>query len=193
MPLLSSRLVVLDTETTGLPRDRSSRVWELAAVLLDEDGVEVASFESVMLPDPFPDDREVREALKIGGVDRAMIESAPPAVKEIARFVDWLPVDVPVTAFNIGFDRELLSRSGMPRLRWTTCIMMAAHRDMSLDPECPLHQWDSGEYKWPRLDEAAAYYGVAQQEPAHRAMADVRTSVGVLLELQRRALARRNG
>lgn len=48
-----------------------------------------------------------------------------------------------------------------------------------------------GDWKMPKLSEAASFYAVPQQEPAHRALADARTAGLIAIEIQRRALAAR--
>lgn len=191
--LLSRPIVVLDTETTGLQRDADARPWQLAAVLLDLDGQEAAVFDEDMRPDPFPDSRSVRECLAYLHVERSLIEAAPLAVEVIARFASWW-VDLGrpmVTAFNASFDREMLARAGWREDYWDRCIMRAAWTIMDADPACPVRRWDNGELKYPTLAEAAAYFAAPVVEPQHRALSDVRTAAGVLLALQRRALARR--
>ena len=51
MTLLASRLVVLDTETSGFQGQAWARILEVGAVLLDLDGVEVDTFASLVRPD----------------------------------------------------------------------------------------------------------------------------------------------
>lgn len=193
MSVLTRPVIVLDTETTGLPRDHAARPWQLAAVLLDLDGQEISSFESDMLPDPFPDTPPVREALRFLGVERSTIEAAPPSSVVLPKFARWWrEAGHPrITSFNVEFDREMLLRADFDPWRsgWTTCIMLAAHAVMQADESYPGHRWTDGSLKWPRLDEAARYFGVPIVEPAHRALSDARTAAGVLVAVQRLRLA----
>ena len=57
-----------------------------------------------------------------------------------------------------------------------------------MGPAGALPRFDSGDYKFPKLSEAANYYAIQQQEPAHRALADAKTAAAILLKIQARKL-----
>lgn len=186
MSLLKRPLLVLDTETSGLPRAPWSRVIEVAIVALDIDGVEVSSYECLVRPGELPG--EADEALALTGISREALEMAPSAMSVATELAYWLGSrkfnDWTLTSFNVDFDRTMLRRdtawSRWTEAPWAACIMRAAHRVMGQDPACTLQRWDNGEMKWPKLSEAAAYFGVEVCEPQHRALGDARTAAGVI-------------
>jgi DNA polymerase III epsilon subunit-like protein len=189
MTLLRTPVVVLDTETTGIYNKHSyARIWDLAAVLLDVNGVVVDSFEQVILPKVLDDRAE--EALKIGGVTQDWIrENGIPEDEAALLWFKWLDryPEAKCTAFNIQFDRPMLNRCGFDSgIRWGPCLMRLAQAEMGEAGALP--QWENGEYKFPKLSEAATYYAVEQAEPAHRALADAKTAAAILLKIQARRM-----
>ena len=83
MTLLQRRWLVIDTETTGLPREPWTRPCELGAVLLGEDGEISSEWASlVCVPCPSGADR----ALALTGITRAEIEAAPSGASRTARW-----------------------------------------------------------------------------------------------------------
>lgn len=196
--LFKSRVLVLDLETSGLPRDRWAAPVEIAAVVLETDGIELAAMDWLCFPvQGLPP--EANRALQINGIPRADVEAAPLGPQVLLDLWGlWRKTGEPVvTSFNIDFDRPMLERAA-PGLAWSgalwgPCVMQAACRamdkaDKAGEPVPGLHRWDSGEVKWPKLEEAARWLGVPQFEPAHRALADARTAAAILVALRRRGL-----
>ena len=184
-PILRSPVVVFDTETTGFTKDPDARAWEIAAVLIDRDGTELGSFSAVMRPPVWT--RDADAALKIGGVARAEVEAFPPHEEALADLRAWLatiPPDAVYTAFNVDFDRPILARYDI-RPPWGPCVMRAVQGIMGKAGALPV--FASGDYKFPKLSEAATFYSVPAQEPAHRALADARTAALVLVAAKKRA------
>lgn len=195
--LFSTPLVVIDTETTGLPKDPDAAPWEIAAVLYDVYGDEVSHFEVIGCPPVV--DQHHHSIIQMGGIALKDVLCAEPILERADEFIMWLRTKVRsvypdwrCTAFNVAFDREMLRRIGvyLDDDRWAPCIMAAAKKEMAQAGALP---WKSyyNDYKMPSLEkEAAPFYGVAPQQPAHRALADARTAGLVAIEIQRRALAR---
>ena len=189
-PLLPHGLVVLDTETTGLPSASWSRVVELAAVLLDTQGREVDTFTSLVRPDIL--DARAAGAQRIHGITPAMLADAPDAAQVVADFRAWIATAIPVTAFNVAFDRPMTERMGLTGLRWAHCIMLRSLDIMGpagvLAPADPSHpRYVPGrEWLWPSLAAASEFFGVPAQEPAHRALSDARRAAAVAVEVRRR-------
>ena len=192
MSLLRQPLLVLDVETSGLPRHPWARPIEIAVVALDLAGAEVGHFSSLIRADNLPPDAD--DALRVNHLTRAEVAAAPGEAEVHKALGEWssgLGVHVwPVTSFNTGFDRPMIARHwpdtwGLPGL-WAPCVMLAAHRIMDSDVTYQGHRWDSGELKWPRLSEAAAYFNVEVCEPQHRALGDARTAAEIV-----RAIAQR--
>lgn len=193
MNLLRQPLLVLDVETSGLPRHSWAQPIELALVAVNEDGSERAHFASLIRPDKLPPEAEV--ALAVNHLTREEVLAAPTFDDVDRALAHWCVEHQVgkwfVTSFNTGFDGPMVARLwpdtwGLPGL-WAPCIMLAAHRIMDRDAAYTGHRWENGELKWPKLEEAAAYLGVEVREPQHRALGDARTAAGIV-----RAIARRS-
>ena len=184
MTLLQRRWLVIDTETTGLPREPWTRPCELGAVLLGEDGEISSEWASlVCVPCPSGADR----ALALTGITRAEIEAAPSPEAVGRAFQLWREshgaLDVQITSYNVGFDAPMMARLWPDIGPWGPCLMLTATRVM--DRAGALERWESGEPKWARLEEAARFFEVRQEEGAHRALADARVAAKILLALAR--------
>jgi DNA polymerase III epsilon subunit-like protein len=192
MDILRSPIIVLDTETTGLTADPDAAPWEIGAVYVNTLGLEQSSFSAVMRPTVL--DASMAEALAVGGVTLAEVEAFPPAAQAARSFLEWFDSCATaygpprVTAFNVAFDCPMLERMDIEFDAWAPCIMEAAKRAMGRAKALP---WWRGlnDWKMPKLSQAAKFYGVPQQEPAHRALADARTAACIMVAIQRRALA----
>lgn len=185
MSLFTRPLLVIDTETTGFLDDPDCQPWEIGAVLLDVEGCEVSTFSAVGCPAVLKP--SMAKALSIGGISEDELRTAPPMVDVASAFIAWIPdVDANATAFNVAFDKPMLSRLGIGYERWAPCVMERAKFIMGKAGALP---WFNryNDWKMPKLSEAAAFFGVPQQEPAHRALADARTAALIAAELQRRA------
>lgn len=185
MSLLRSRWLVIDTETTGLPREPWTRPCELAAVLVDLDGLLAAEWSSlVRVPCP----PGASAALALTGITREEINAAPEPEAVSQAFAAWRADqdarEVQITSFNTGFDAPMMRRLWPDVGPWGHCIMLAATKVM--DRANALPRWETGEAKWAKLEEAARFCGVTQEDGAHRALADARVAARILVELARR-------
>jgi DNA polymerase III epsilon subunit-like protein len=183
-------IVVIDTETTGLPWHSWANVVELAAVVLAPDGSEASFFSSLARPPTIPPRADV--ALKINGLTRAQIFNARPVADVAADYAAWLrgavDPDALLTSYNVDFDRDMVGRMspGLDLGEWGPCIMVASMGIMGpagkLLPADPTHPRYRLELPWlfPKLVDVASYFDIATAEPAHRALSDARTAAGVL-------------
>ena len=186
MTLFRTPLLVVDTETTGFLSNPHAQPWEIGAVLLDRDGVEVATFSAVGCPLVLEPD--MQGALDIGGVTLTYLRDQSPMSEVAWHFQDWIDGQDPQamwTAFNVAFDRQMLERVGLRGSRWAPCIMEKVKPIMGEAGHLPWYN-KYHDYKMPRLSEAAAFFEVPQQEPAHRALADARTAGLIAAALVRR-------
>ncbi len=176
--LFRSRLCVLDTETTGLPRDPWANVVELAAVILDRDGSEIAAWSSLVIPPEL--DERAAPALEINHLTIEEIRArGVDAFGAAQSFEGWMSQHGSpwVTAYNVDFDREMLRRMGWTSSRWASCVMERAKAEI-------------GVQRWLKLSAAAEHYGVAFEGAAHRALTDARVAAGVACAIRRAELAR---
>lgn len=167
--MLSTSVVVLDFETTGLSPRGGDRITEVAAlrvrdgrvvdryVTLVNAGVRIPSFIT-----------------SLTGITNAMVATAPPAKRVIRELVDFLADDI-VVAHNASFDHGFLTAevacAGLRRREYRTlCTMRLARR---LAPGL-------GSYK---LAVLAEHLGVTYGGAAHRAEADAQVASDVLVKL----------
>lgn len=189
--LFSSQIVVWDTETTGLPRDSWAAVCDLGAVLVDRSGEIIGEFQCLVLPEVL--DERADFALSISGLTPDLLRADGLTVQgALERVGIWRRAadpDVPSyhTAFNVGFDKPMMGRMGIDFQDWGPCIMKVAQAEMGKAGALP--RFSSGAYKFPKLSEASAFYGVVQEEPAHRALSDARTAARIMVEIQRRRVS----
>ncbi|MDI3339402.1 MAG: 3'-5' exonuclease [Sphaerobacter sp.] len=160
-------VLFLDTETTGL--DEQAEIVEIAAV----DARGTVLLDTLVRPRrPIP-----VEARAVHGISDAMVAAAPtwPAVQaELARLLRTHPR---VVIYNAAFDRRMLAQTArgyrLPPLEaeWHCAMLRYAAFAEERHPR-------SGDYRWHRLEHAAAALGVAP--PTHRALGDVRTCWAVV-------------
>jgi DNA polymerase III epsilon subunit-like protein len=174
--LFSSPIIVWDTETTGLPRDSWAAVVDLGAVLVSQEGEIIGEFECLVLPEVL--DERADFALSISGITPELLRAegltAQAALERVDLWMAGLPQEMTFhTSFNIAFDKPMMRRMGLEYPAWASCIMLKAQAAMNAG-------------KWPKLKEAAPFFGVTQEEPAHRALADAKTAAKIMVEIQRR-------
>lgn len=193
-------IVVLDTETNGFIRDRSSNVLEIAAVVVNADGTvhdpsdPVLSFSSLVRAPAWPQDWEKAEA--IHGIPRAEVEAAPLPGDVFSRLLAWWPKPegrmIRWTSYNRDFDGPMVERTFGSNLDVLAprapCIMRAAMKVMHAAGACPTFR--SGKPKFPKLTEAAAYFRIGGPAQDHRALGDAVLAARVLVALNREAAER---
>lgn len=169
-PLASAQLVVVDLETTGVSSEQST-ILEIGAVRIR--GLRcVETFHTLVDPEmPIPP-----FITRLTGIDRSMVEGAPPLSTAIAAFRTWVG-DAAGTAFvahNAAFDHRFvacaLERHGLAA--WpgpVLCTLRLARRILP----------DLGRYD---LDTLSARFGIANRW-RHRALGDAEATAQALLEL----------
>ncbi len=193
---LERPLLVLDTETTGLPKDPWAHVVDLGAVLLTYKGEVVDTFEAMTCPPVL--DARADVALKINNLTHAEVLAAPPHEVVVERFMIWMAHHgMPfVTSFNVDFDREMVERMGprMANMPWAPCIMKTSMAFMGpagkLRDAHPRHPRFNPKIPWlfPKLVHAAEFFEVPVCGPAHRALPDAQTAAGIWNAIRARAL-----
>ena len=167
--MLSTSVVVLDFETTGLSPRGGDRITEVAALRV-RDGRVVERYVTLVNAGV----RIPSFITGLTGITNAMVASAPPVSRVIRELVDFLGDDI-VVAHNAGFDHGFLTaeveRGGLTaRAYRTLCTMRLARR---LTPG--LHSY--------RLSMLAAHLGVTYGGTAHRAEADAQVAADVLHQI----------
>lgn len=169
-PLATAELVVVDLETTGVSSEHGS-ILEIGAVRIR--GLRGAeTFHTLVDPEtaipPF--------ITRLTGIDRSMVEGAPPLATAIAAFRSWVG-DAEGTAFvahNASFDHRFVARAferhGLAA--WPGPVLCTRRLARRILP-------DLGRYD---LDTLSARFGIANRW-RHRALGDAEATAQALLEL----------
>lgn len=166
--LFRTSIVVLDTETTGLPSDPDAEPWEFGAVLLDWSGREVRHLDVRGQPTVLRDN--MTRAVQMGGFTLSELHALPPLATYHRQVRAWMGAALAqgarITSYGRAFDRTMLARVGLawPDECWTRCI---------LDETGGMPLWA-----------ATRRWGVVQVLPEHRALSDARTAAGVMVAIQ---------
>lgn len=167
-------LLVVDTETTGLPNDRDARVIELGAVLIRlDDGAEAKTFHSFVRPDVWSP--RAAGALRINGLTRDEVYAhGLPQTEAASAWEDWWRHYLgapPVHAWNAPFDREMMRRMGWDPepTAWGPCLLGQATKRFG--------------YRM-RLEAAVEKLGLRLDPQPHRALGDARIAARVGREMR---------
>jgi DNA polymerase-3 subunit epsilon len=166
-PLDAVTFAVVDVETTGLDAARGHRVCEVA--VLRGQGTTVLDTWSTLV---HPGRLIPSDAQQVNHISNVMVRDAPPFAVIAPSLLDRLH-DTVLVAHNAPFDLSFLQEelrrlgsaaSALPALVVDTC---------ALARQCYRYPSNSLEYLGQAL-------GVRDAHPAHRALADVTTTWGVL-------------
>lgn len=168
-----------DTETTGFPQkpgtplEQCPFIVQIAAILVDDDEGEVASFSTIIKPDGWtiPDD-----VAEIHGITTAKAEAfGIPARVAMATFSQICRQADEIIAHNIQFDLKIVAyeieRAAAVNVLATKpqfCTMEATTNICKLPGRYP------GKFKWPKLIEAHQHLFGEGFDGAHDALVDVR-------------------
>ncbi len=185
MNLFSAPIIVLDTETTGLPHHDWAAVVDLAGVVVERDGsIRPGSFSCLIRPEVL--DERVLDAQKVHGLTpEILIREGIAPVYAADAWRRWCQQqDTPfLTSFNTAFDRKMVEKMGIREGVWCSCIMQAASD--AIGRERGVQPYRNGKYPWVKLEVAATFYGIEQAQPAHRALSDALTAARVMVEIRR--------
>ena len=157
---------ILDTETTGLYDD--AEIVEIS--IIDENGGVL--LDTLVKPlKPIP-----AEATAIHGITNEMVATAPTwaAIHEqVAKIV----ASKPLVIYNADYDLRLMAQTAVqygltPIGTEAGCAMLTYAEHYG--------EWNEykGTYRWQKLTNAAAQQGVVIDGKAHRALADVKMTLG---------------
>lgn len=191
--------LVFDLETTGVPERVARpgdlnypRIVELAAVLIDDSGTELAVTSLVVRPEGW----EIpKEAAAVHGIttDAANRIGVPMrlalvSLTNLARNADE------VVGHNVGFDIGIV-HSELIRFRRVeafnprqiTCTALLGESICKLPPTQKMIEAGFGhKHKKPKLSELYEHLFGETFEGAHRALADVRATTRCLIEIRRK-------
>lgn len=160
--------VILDTETTGL--DSSAEIVEIS--IIEESGRVL--LDTLVKPiKPIP-----AEATAIHGITNDMVATAP-SWADIHERVAEIVTSKPLVIYNADYDLRLMAQTasqyGLTPIETEAGCAMLTYAKFYGD-------WNDykGSYRWQRLTNAAAQQGVVIDGQAHRALADVKMTLGVI-------------
>jgi DNA polymerase-3 subunit epsilon len=169
-------ILFFDSETTGKADFRADadaphqpRLVQLAAILADDNGIELASLSVIIKPVGY----EIPpESTAIHGISHDLATRAGVGEITATHMFDQLLIQSTVAAaHNFDFDKLILSRGSQIRAKRLAqsnyCTMHA------MTPICRL-PGRYGDYKWPKLQEAYRFAFGKEFDGAHNALADVR-------------------
>ncbi len=156
-------IVVFDLETTGLDAN-ADRIIEIGAIKLSSLG-QVEQFSSLVHTDIELTD----DIIKLTGISPEMLVGQPSIAQVLPEFLTFIEGSI-LVAHNAEFDMSMLkaacSRQGID-LEWPCFCTLKMARQLLPDLENK------------KLDTLAAYYGLSF-EARHRAIGDIKVTVGVL-------------
>jgi DNA polymerase III epsilon subunit-like protein len=209
------RLVILDTETTGLPRYAGfarhypphaqemydgARLIEMAAVMFDGNGKELSREQIIVRPEgPFYIDPA---ALLIHGITHErVVKEGCHTYAALERLYCMLKMSgsvdgCTIVGHNISFDWHIIVAEAYRVCHWplvhtmyttpTFCTMLSNTK------RCGLLRWN-GERKWPKLSELYSYmFPDEELSAAHTAMGDVLGTARCFFESLRLNSQRKN-
>ena len=183
-----------DTETSGIPRNYKApvtdlanwpRLVQLAWVLTDAEGNDIASAEHIVKPDGYT---IPKAAAQIHGIttEIALRDGVDLSIA-LDAIGDGLKQATTLVAHNVAFDEKILgaeflrsSRKNAVASKPRLCTMQASTHFCQLPGPYG--------YKWPSLQELYSKLFNEKVEGAHRAMIDVRACTRCYFELKRRKI-----
>lgn len=161
--------LVLDTETTGRYPESSEAV---SVAVIRSDGHTLLN--TLCRPtQPIP-----QEAINIHHITNEMVKNALPFPSEL---LSDILRDKKVIIYNRSYDVGILStstkRANLPHVDW----WHLADWHCAMEGFAELYgDWNSyrGNYRWQKLETAAQYYNIAQED-AHGALVDCQTTLKV--------------
>lgn len=193
-------LIVLDTETTGLPdfKARSNdpvqpHIVQLALVTCDDDGAELSAKSVIVRPDGWTIPPEMTAIHGISH-ERAMDEGIPEEAAVEMFIVAQSRARLRV-AHNESFDRRIvriaMTRAGIERdfieaieARASYCTCNNAKTIVNLPPTAPMVARGMNGPKPPKLIECIKYFFGEELPGAHDALIDARAASRLYFHLQ---------
>lgn len=163
---------ILDTETTGL--DSSAEIVEIC--IIDQQGAVVLN--SLVKPQrPIPAD-----ATRIHGITNDMVDNAP-SWADIHDDICRIVASKPLVIYNADYDLRLMAQTAN-QYGFQSVPTDVVHCAMLAYAEF-YGDWNDhrGSYRWQKLTNAAEQQGVVIEGQAHRALADVQMTLGVIMAM----------
>ena len=184
-------IFVIDIETTGL-NPFEDEVLEIGIVRIDKARNISGKFSSLVWPGEevfsLPETARALAFKNRHKIDFINAPSPEEVAKATMAFIgDWK--DTLITSFNVQFERGFLRRKAWQRIGkgypWSVSLMDQCSNIMG-PAGSPCCSWNEVRkaYNWPRLTEAAHYFGVSYDPRSrHSALHDAEVSAGIYLKV----------
>lgn len=182
--------LIFDCETTGLiSKEKKPRIVQLAALLVNEEGVIVDSMDSLIKPDGWvvPDD-----VVAIHGITTETCElNGDPMPEVLAEFNKMKAKAKVRVAHNLAFDKQMLAieasfyaiphdSSGLESF----CTMHTNTKICKIDPTPAMIEKGNLNYKVPSLQETYNHYFGIKYQGEHDAFADVMACKDIFFKMK---------
>lgn len=154
-----SKIVVFDTETTGLNKRDNDEAVSLAMV----DGNGKVLFDTLLKPEHR---RTWKDAERIHGITPADVKDAPKLSSIIDQVKSYLDNAELVVGYNLQYDIGILRVPVAKAKQFDVMLEFATFYG---------EKWPSGERKWSKLTECAAHYHYTY--PPHGALEDTKATL----------------
>lgn len=161
---MSKRMIVIDTETTGL-NPCEDEILQLS--IIDENAETL--YNQYFKPQKTD---SWRDAQAVNGISSEMVRNCPPIqqkIKEIQKIIDTADI---IVGYNVNFDMSFLEVAGI----FSDAQMVDVMKDFAEI----YGEWSDyyGSYKWQKLSVCASYYGYDWgNDTAHDSLADCRATL----------------
>lgn len=164
------RVIVLDTETTGL-KPNGNEILSLSIVNLDGEVL----FDELVKPE---ERKRWPKATEINGITPAMVKDKKHLLEYGEQLRElWKNIDL-VVGYNIGFDSDFLYSSGL-------CLSPYVQEFDVMREFAPIWgKWDDyhKDWRWAKLTQCAEYYGIGDFD-AHSSLGDAEATRQCFLAL----------
>ena len=154
------RVIVLDTETTGIKPQGNDEI--LSLTIIDLEGTVL--FDELVKPEHR---KSWPKAQEVNGITPAMVKDKLPLVAYRDQLQElWQRIDL-VVGYNVGFDSDFLYSSGL-------ALSPYVEEFDVMREFAPVNgKWDEyhQDYRWCKLNECAKHYGVKLNN-AHTSLGD---------------------
>lgn len=184
-----------DTETNGLPLDPGSkdfydtfnwpRVYQIGAIMFDDMGFEEETMNEIIRPDNWKIPKQ-EFFLERGITTEYLMDVGKPINKVLPMFIEMANASDELVCHNASFDNpvmvcEFFRLKHFPQ-HWSKKPQHCTK--LMTEPILKLPGFKPGQYKWPTLQEAYVHFFGHEFDGAHDAMADVRATVDVFMEIK---------
>ena len=175
------RVIILDTETTGL-KPQGNEILSLSIINLEG----TVLFDELVKPEKR---KRWPKATEVNGITPQMVANKKTLKEHAERLREiWAEIDL-VVGYNVGFDTDFIYDAGLLLGRYVP------EYDVMREFAPIWGKWDDRreEYRWAKLSQCANYYGIKDFD-AHTSLGDAEATrqcfIALLEDKHQRSIAR---